>query len=253
MIIKFLKDIGLNDREASIYLELLRLDNSSVLDLSKKTNILRTSVYPILDALMEKGLISEVKIGKKVFFQAEAPERIGTYIQSQKIKLDEQAQLVDEFVPQLKSLSRQTGEKPIVKIYEGREGMFKAFEESFGYGKIEDNEVIYNIYPFDLLENFFSDQELKKTSSIRAKQKIKSEAIYTYSKGERMVGENSTRLRIDENKYPISCDISIFKDVVRIITLGKSLSSLVIKSQDIADTLKSLFKVAYDNQLKDKK
>lgn len=253
MINKFLKDIGLNDKEIAIYLELLRLENSSVLDLSKKTNILRTSVYPILDSLMDKGLVSEVKVGKKVLFQAESPERIGTFISSQKIRLEEQAQLADDFIPQLKSLSRQTGEKPIVKIYEGRDGMFKAFEESFGSGKINENEKIYNIYPFDLLENFFSDQELKKTSAIRAKQKIESEAIYTYSKGNRPTSENSTRVRINGEKYPISCDISIFKDVVRIITLGKSLSSLVIKSQDIADTLKSLFKAAYDNQLKDEK
>ena len=56
-------------------------------------------------------------------------------------------------------------------------------------------------------------------------------------------------VRINGEKYPISCDISIFKDVVRIITLGKSLSSLVIKSQDIADTLKSLFKAVYDNSV----
>jgi len=253
MINKFLKDIGLNEKEINIYLELLRVENSSVLDLSKKTNILRTSIYPIVDSLKEKGLVSEIMSGKKVRYQAEAPERIGAYIESQKIKLEEQSRLSDEFIPQLKSLSRQTGEKPIVKVYEGREGVFKANEESFGYGKNDPSDTAYFIYPYDILKDLFSDQEIKKSSSQRIGRHIKSEAIYTYSKGEREKGENSNRVRIDENKYPIKCDISIFKDMVRIHTLGKSLSSLVIKSQDIADTLTSLFKAVYDGQKKEGK
>lgn len=252
MINKFLKNIGLNGKEIVVYLELLHGDKSSVLDLSKKTNILRTSVYPILDTLLEKGLVSEIKVGKKVYFQAEQPERIGTYIESQKIRLEEQSQLANEYIPQLKSLSRQTGEKPIVKIYDGREGIFQANEESFGYGKIDKDDVAYFIYPFDLLENLFSGQEMKRSSAQRTRRKIKSQAIYTYSKGNRPTSENSIRLRIDDKKYPIKCDISIFKDVIRINTLSKSLSSLVIKSQDIADTLRSLFKAVFDSQTKEK-
>lgn len=253
MINKFLQDIGLSDKEILVYLELLREEKSSVLDLSKKTNILRTSVYPILDNLSEKGLVSEIKVGKKVYFQAEAPERIGSYIESQKIKLEEQSQLANDYIPQLKSLSRQTGEKPIVKVYEGREGIFKANEESFGYGKLDKDDTAYFIYPFDLLENLFSEQEIKKSRLQRTSRQIKSETIYTYSKGERPASENSIRLKLDEQKYPIKCDVSIFKDVVRINTLSKSLSSLIIKSQDIADTLKSLFKAVFDSQIAEKK
>ncbi|NLZ74433.1 hypothetical protein GX917_00795 [Candidatus Falkowbacteria bacterium] len=252
MINKFLKNIGLTDKEAAIYLELLRIDKSSVLNLSKKTNILRTSIYPILDTLLEKGLVSEIKVGKKTYFQAEPPERIGAYIESQKIRLEEQSLLAGEYIPQLKSLSRQSGEKPIVKIYEGREGIFLANEESFGYGKRDKDDIAYFIYPFDLLENLFSEQEIKKSRAQRIRKKIKSQAIYTYSKGERPASENSVRLKVDYKKYPIKCDVSIFKDTIKINTLSKSLSSLVIKSQDIADTLKSLFEIAFDSQKKEK-
>lgn len=253
MINKFLQNVGLTDKEIILYLELLRGEKSSVLDLSKKTNILRTSVYPILGNLLEKELVSEVRVGKKVYFQAEAPERIGSYIESQKLKLEEQAKIANDFIPQLKSLSRQTGEKPIVKMFEGREGLIKATEESLGYGKNTSTEKIYFIYPFDLVEDFFTEQELKKLSARRVNKNIKSQAIYTYSKGERPASQNSVRLKIDGHKYPIKCDISIFKDVVRINTLGKSLSAMVIKSQDLADTLKSIFKALFDSYEQNKK
>jgi predicted DNA-binding transcriptional regulator len=250
MIKKFLQDIGLNEKEVSIYLELLKVDNNSVLDLAKKTGILRTTIYPIIESLKEKGLVSEIEVGKKINFQAEPPERIAAFIESQRLKVEEQSQLANEFIPQLKSLSRQTGEKPIVKVYEGRDGIFKANEESFGYSKPDKNDIAYFIYPYDLIESFFSGQEIKKSSTQRINRHIKSRAIYTYTKGERPKSEDSVRLKIDGKKYPIKCDISIFKDMIRIHTLGKSLSSMVIKSQDIADTLKSLFEAVFDNQKK---
>lgn len=245
---KFLQNIGLSEKEIIIYLSLLQVDSSSVLDLSKKTKILRTSVYPILDSLQEKGLVSEIKKGKKIYFQAEPPERIGFYIESQRIKLEEQGSLAKEFIPRLKSLSRETGERPIVKIYEGREGVFKANEETFGYEKKNQEDTAYCAYPFDLLESFFSANEISKSRAQRLRRNIKSKAIYTYSKGEQAPSQNSKRIKIDENKYPILCDISVFNDIVRVHTLGKSLSSLVIKSSDFAVTIRSLLKLIFDNQ-----
>jgi len=253
MIKKFLQDIGLNEKEVIIYLELLRVDKSSVLDLAKKTGILRTSIYSIIDSLKEKGLVIETEVGKKINFQAEPPERIAAFIESQRLKVEEQSQLANEFIPQLKSLSRETGEKPIVKVYEGREGIVKANEESFGYGKPNQGETAYFIYPYDLVESLFSSQEIKKFSNQRLNRHIKSKAIYTYSKGDRPKSEDSIRVKIDGDKYPIKCDVSIFNDMVRIHTLGKSISSLVIKSQDIADTFKSLFEAVFDNQKKTQK
>ncbi len=247
MLEKFLRDIGLNDKELAIYLELLKLENCSVLDLSKKTKILRTTIYPILNDLEQKGLISRVQVGKKINFQAEAPEKLNTFIETQKLKLAEQSKLASEYIPQLKSLSRQTGEKPVIKVYDGREGIIKANEESFGYDKENPNDISYFIYPFDLLEKFFSGSEIQKARGVRLTKHIKSKSLYTYSKGERGSDEYSRRIRIDGAKYPVKCDISIYRDRVRIHTLGKSLSSVLIKSQDIADTLKSLFELIFDH------
>jgi sugar-specific transcriptional regulator TrmB len=79
MFEKDLQELGLNDKESAVYLALLSVDNDSVIDLSKKTNINRTTIYPVLESLMTKGLVSEVKMDKKIRFAAEAPERLVTY------------------------------------------------------------------------------------------------------------------------------------------------------------------------------
>jgi len=119
MIEKFLKEIGLSEKEVEVYLALLSVESSTVLELAKKTGINRTTVYPVLEALMKKNLVGETKADKKVEYYAEPPERLETFIQNEKAKLVEQEKLLNDIVPQLKSISRDTGERPIIKYWVG--------------------------------------------------------------------------------------------------------------------------------------
>lgn len=244
MLEKYLQDIGLSEKESIVYLSLLAVDNSSVLDLSKKTGLNRSTTYVILESLSKKGLVSETTVGKKTHYQAEAPERLETYVEQRKIMLEEQGKKLKDIIPQIKSVQREVGEKPLVKYFEGKEGIKSMNDELF-----EDDEeggTSYLIYSRDLLDEVFSPQEKEKYKKVRLAKNIKSKVIYNYSKGE--VGSDNTgeRIKIDEKKYPISCDISIYKDRVRIGVLRRNLSGIFIRSQDLADTLRSLFDLAYD-------
>src|SRR3989344_86815 len=123
MLEKYLQDIGLSEKEAIIYLALLAVDNSSVLDLSKKTKLNRSTTYVILESLAKKGLVSETTVGKKTHYQAEPPERLETYVEQRKILLEEQAKKLKDIIPQIKTVQREAGARPIVKYFEGREGI----------------------------------------------------------------------------------------------------------------------------------
>jgi sugar-specific transcriptional regulator TrmB len=245
MFEKYLQDIGLSEKEASVYLALLAVENYSVLDLSKKTSINRSTVYIVLESLAKKGLISETTVGKKVHFQAESPERLETYVEQRKILLEEQAKKLRDIIPQIKSVQREVGEKPIVKYFEGREGILSSLEELFE--ESDTGGETYLLYSKDLLDSLFSNEERKKYRSTRLARKIKSKVLYVSKENDILSDEMAVRLKIDGNKYPITCDINIYKDRVRINTLGKKLAGIFIKSQDVADTLKSLFNLAFDN------
>lgn len=131
MLEKYLQDIGLNEKEATLYLALVQVDNSSVIDLSKKTKINRSTVYVVLEGLAKKGLVSETTVGKKTHYQAEPPERLETFVERQKVNLDEQSKRLKDIIPQIKTVQRETGERPVVKYFEGREGIIAANEEFF--------------------------------------------------------------------------------------------------------------------------
>lgn len=250
MFEKYLQEIGLNEKEAALYLALLQVDAASVIDLAKKTSINRSTVYVVLEGLMKKGLVSETQIGKKVHYQAEPPERLETFVERQKAILEEQQKRLKDIIPQIKSVQREAGERPVVKYFEGKEGILSSVEEIFE--KHDTGGVVYLVYPKDLLEEVFSPDERSKYREKRIGKNIHSKVFYTSI--DKTVPEDSTgdRIKINEKKYPIACDISVYKDRVRINTLGKSLAAIVIKSQDVADTLRSIIDLAFDG-LKDKK
>ncbi len=244
MLEKYLQEIGLNEKEASVYLALLQYENASAIDISEKTKINRSTTYTVLESLAKKGLVSETTVGVKTRYHAESPERLESFVERQKVILEEHSKRLKDIIPQIKSVQRESGEKPIVQYYDGREGIITSAERL--YEKNDEGGEVYLMYSRDLITDIFSETENKKYRKIRLDKGIKSKVLYTYKTGELKSDEMGDRVKIDGEKYPIKCDIAIYKDRVRINTLTKSLSSVFIKSQDLADTLRSLFDLAHD-------
>ncbi len=250
MFEKYLEQIGLSNKEAEVYIALLQYDSASVVELAQKTKVNRTTIYPVLETLAKKGLVSEIQVDKKTHYQAEPPERLESFIERQKVVLEENSKRLTDIIPQLKSIQRESGERPVVKYFEGRDGIISSIEEMYS-PEIERNEKeIYLIYPKDLLNEIFKPDEKNKYRSVRIKNKVRSKVLYTFKDGEIPSTEDGERIKIDEKKYPITCDISIHGDYVRINTLKDKLAGISIKSKDFAETMKSLFKLGFDNSKK---
>lgn len=238
---KFLMDIGLSEKEALVYLALLPVDAASVIELSESTGINRTTLYPILEDLLAKKIIAELKEGKKVRFQAEAPERIATFVRNQRAKFEEQEKVLEDIIPQMRGFVRQQGEKPVVKYYDGRDGILQSIAEYYQVGDTETEE--YLIYPRDVVKHLFSPEEQKKAQSVRLNKKVHMNSIFT-SEESYASNEMAARLRLDPKQHTILSEIGIYGDRIHIHTLSQNLSAIYIKSKDVAETLKTLFKLA---------
>lgn len=249
MLEKYLEEIGLSEKESQIYLALLQVDSESIQDLAKRTGINRTTVYPVLETLEKKGLVSEVQKGKKVEYVAAPPERIETFVERQKVVLEERAERLKDIIPQIKSIQRESGEKPIVKYFEGREGAIAAHEEFYEMHDSKAREG-YFIYNKDLLNDTFTEEEQERYRKIRVNKKVMPTSVYTSEDGDINFVTPGTRTRIDHNKYPISSDIIIIEDRILIGTLGGRLSSILIKSKDFAETIASLVRYINDHRTK---
>jgi len=103
-----LREFGLSEKEAIVYLTLLREGPSTVTPLISKTQLQRGSLYDILERLIEKGVVSYVIAANRKNFQAVDPKRLLALI-------EEKHQRMEEALPSLLTLQKK-GETTVVVL-----------------------------------------------------------------------------------------------------------------------------------------
>ena len=120
---------GLSERESTVYEALLTHGKMRAQALLALTPYTRTNLYNILDLLVSKGLVEEETDSKVALFKPADPYKLATHIYDQKMRYAEADSLLNSVLPGLTELYKSTTEKPIVRFYEGKEGI--AFSSSF--------------------------------------------------------------------------------------------------------------------------
>lgn len=113
---KKLQDIGFSEEEAKIYLAVLKLGIAKVSDISRETNVARTSVYNHLSQLLEKNYLKKTKNQGAKYLIANEP----------KIILDNQEEKIENFskiLPMLEKLAGLPEKKPTVEFSDVRQGL----------------------------------------------------------------------------------------------------------------------------------
>lgn len=108
-----LKKLNFSEREATVYLALLRLGEAPVGELIKKTGLHRELVYGALRQLERQGLVHPIEKQKIRHYIAEDPKLIAQ-------RAHEQARLATELAAELKTIYRKT--PVLVRVFEGSAG-----------------------------------------------------------------------------------------------------------------------------------
>jgi HTH-type transcriptional regulator, sugar sensing transcriptional regulator len=239
---KELINIGLSEKESAVYLALLELGSDTVQNIAKKANVNRATTYVILDSLSKKGIVSTVEKEKKTFYQAESPEELMRLIRIQEAEVKSSERALQKLLPELKGMYNLAENKPVVRFYEGKEGVKSMADE---FLRTSDKEIAM-IYSRDHVEKTFSGDESNAMRDQRLKKGKSVKSIYTYKKGKLDATKGSERLRIPESQFPISSDIAISGDKVRVASLGDIVSGIIIEDREIAKTLRSVFLLAWE-------
>jgi HTH-type transcriptional regulator, sugar sensing transcriptional regulator len=135
---KYLLKIGLNEKQAKVYLASLELGPAPVNKISKKSGLIRTTVYEVLEALKQKGFVSHYLNKKVSYYLAQEPESIIETIK-------ERAKTIEGILPQLRALNGYSRTLPSVRLYQGHDGIRLIMEEILSeakellcFGSVED-------------------------------------------------------------------------------------------------------------------
>lgn len=231
-----LKEFGLSEKEAKVYLAALELGEATAGDIAIKSRLPRTLVYDILERLIEQGLVSySIKTNKK-YFLAVHPNEFLTIIRGKETA-------ISSVMEELEEIYKKEGTKrPKVDIYQGAEGMKavmndilnSGIKEFLGYGSSRSS---YDIIPA------FMDEWHKR----RIKHKVVMKVIYNNTKSAREKVTNlKSSLKLTSYKFmPIELESPtatvIYADKVVLQVWTKEPFAVMIKSKEMAENQKRYF------------
>lgn len=234
-----LEQFGLKDKKADIYLAVLELGISTVIEISKKTGVKRTTCYDILLDLISMRLISETFKGKKRLFAGEDPEKI-------KKDLENKERLFSDILPQLKSIHNISGVKPKVRFYEGKEGLKDIYSDTLKYsGEILAfaSEDAMRVLGKEWAEDYL-EKRVDKGIHVRAVAPD-TNIIREY------VSKDREHLRVSKlvnpEKYPFSIEINMYGHQKVALMSSREVMGLIIEGGEVCKTMKSIFELLWDN------
>jgi len=229
-----LQKIGLEEKEASLYLELLRLGNTTASKLASALNIDRATTYRYLDSLISKGFCSYAIKNNVKQYQPTNPEKILS-------DLKEKEQEYEELIPELKALAKQPVEETIAEIYKGKEGIKTILKEIIR--KKQDHLVLGDEGHFLKIMPEYFKQFLAQCEKSRIKEKIlcnkkakKKMQSYDYKHSE---------TKALPHEYALPTTTAIFGDSVLIFNWNEPYTVVRITSKTMAESYKVYFELLW--------
>jgi len=240
MLVKELEKIGLDEKEANVYLALLELGESNIQQLSRKSGVKRTTVYEIIEKLKEKRLLSMINKKKRVYYMAESPHNI-------RFDLDEKIKILDGIMPEMMTIANAVEKKPKIRFFEGLNGIKEIYNDTLRYSDQEilawEAEEVFLYFEKEYI-NWYIQERASKKIWIRAITPDK-EKIREFKNLDSKFLRN-TRL-IPAEKFPFDVEINLYgKSKIGIMAFSEKIG-LIIESPIIYKTLKSIFEFSWEN------
>jgi len=228
MIQETLEELGLNRRESICYTALLELGSSKIGMIVKRTGIPSSKIYEILDKLISRGLVSYVKIGKIKHFQASDPKAFLNYI-------DEKKKRIEEILPQL-LLKQKLSKKQSVEMFEGQKALFPLFIDLINDAKAKEQYLVFSIdeeNKNDAANLFFKNLAVRRKEKKLDVRLLKNIKYYKE--------EKHTKLNLKYTEFNLPQGITIFRDVVVILSWVDTPIAIKIQSETISNQLREFF------------
>lgn len=253
MLKTLLQKIGLSEKDSQVYLACLELGTQPASVIARKAGLKRPTTYLILEELLKKGLVSEYTGSNVKYFTAVSPEYLLNYVEKQRRELTSHQRELEQFLPQFISLSNPYSLNPKVRFYEGMAGIEKVMNDT-----LTSTE---KLRCYSTMDAWFARPDTKEYimwySKQRAEKKIPIHSINTDTPvsrkyieqdypAERVDNELSHFRWLPKDIQVFSNEINIYDNKVSIACLGKNeLLGIIIESESIAQTQKSIFEVAW--------
>lgn len=240
-LIKSVEAFGLDSKEAEIYLAGIELGPASVLELSRRTSMPRTTLYPILEKLRRLGVFIFTQHKKRTNYVAVPPKALLQI-------LAERERTLSESMKQLETIHGTVREGAGVTLYEGTDGFKQLWQKIFRSGVQEYRNLTSGVGMLDYVKEPYL---VERVIAERIKRGIISYQLIPETRDARkIVAKDPIELRESRFLPPeteVPASVLIFGDDVAFITTRAENTMILVASGETAATHKTIFDLLWEN------
>jgi sugar-specific transcriptional regulator TrmB len=239
---RVLKNIGLEENEARVYLASLSLGQTTVLKIARNSELKRTTVYGIIESLKNKGLMRIEMKGLKSFYIAENPEYLESMLDTRKRELNSN-------LANFMALYKLQGEESSIKYYTGLKAMKKVYLETLDEIRTGDEYLIITNQKkwFELDPEFWMKQYIEERAKLPCKIRLISQDSDVAREHQKFQKNYNEEFKIFKEGTNIEIDVVITNQKLMIVDLSMPLTTLVIQNKNIINLQKQMFEIIWKN------
>ncbi|HBU06575.1 MAG TPA: hypothetical protein DEB09_00655 [Candidatus Magasanikbacteria bacterium] len=235
---RLLNQIGFSKNEARVYMAALESGPSSAQDLAERAQLPRTTVYSILEHLVERGVVGKTAKQGKTRFLADPPEKLLSILNDLRVQ-------VEKSLPQLEAIYNKSETKPKIYFYEGKGAIRKAFDDTL---QVRPEEILMwntDLY-FDFerygLDKHYIDNRVEL--NIHAKRIAGEGSVWHTRNKPRDIQELSETVVVPKKIFWPGIEVNIYANKVVFMNFAEN-NSVIIESKAIADSMRQAYQLSW--------
>ncbi len=243
MIEKLLHTLGFSADEARLYLALWQSGPTAVGRIAQRLGMPRSSLYGLLDRLVQKGIVSWEDTGGGVRrYHAEPPKALEAIFQRRRQELEDAQKDFQRLLPQLSKQSRGDFSAPRMTVYQGKAQLKNILSDIFLYQDIET----YSLWPIKLMMDVLGADYFRHHNITRIQKRIHVKAIWPAAstvdaaKHPYLGGGSGflREIRIAPPEMDFTMGYWIYGDQVAVLSSVKECFGFVLESREFANMLR---------------
>jgi sugar-specific transcriptional regulator TrmB len=242
-----LLQVGLSEDEAEVY-EALLLDGPKTAGplLLRLKSIKRGTLYQVLRRLGERGLVRESSKEGKTLFVPESPDVLGDILTAQESVIVRGKEALNKVLPEMRSKSMLADERPLIRFFEGVDGLKDIYEDHIASSA---KELFFvrtgkaGVYA-DHLGKWWAHYKRRRMEKGMVSHAITpDDPIAEHDAGaDELIGIVRTWIRPEDYSAPV--EIDVYGDTVAVISFGKEIFGITVTNPQIAKAFLDIFRLA---------
>ena len=227
-----LRTVGFSPTETKIYITLLKLGCSKAGEISKKSELNRTTTYDALKRLLQDGLVTYNIRGNRKWFEVVNPQRLIEILR-------EKEEDLKKVLPSLQIINKKPDDKHNVTLYYGYKGIKTVFEDIIREAKVvcvmdSEGQLLDRMPHYG---TYYVKQLDKK--KVVVKYLIRKERHHSRA-------SKSTEVRFVNKKTKSDAVINIYNNKIAIFVWTDPPEAVLIENQAAAESLRDYFYLIWE-------